>query len=133
MSSARKLRRRQGLRIAKEAARAIGESQKSAAQLVKEVLADREARGVLEKAQGDAASKAIVIAGTIVAKVLRDSFGFGDKRLSKIYDECLVQWDCMRQGYVDLAELRVELLREMPELRKHLKERGLLVEGSGNS
>lgn len=67
---------------------------------------------IKESATNEAVSKAFVLMMNVPLIVLRDNFGFGEKRLGKFIDEVKKNMDCLTEGYVSFEDLKNALEKE---------------------
>jgi len=66
----------------------------------------------LEKLKREASSEAVTYAWAIMFTVLRDKFGYGPVRLTRIWDEVNKLSDSVSRRYVDVDDLVVTLAEE---------------------
>jgi hypothetical protein len=57
-----------------------------------------------------------------VLTALRDKFGFGEQRLSRLLNAYNELARCANEGYVKAGEVREQLLKECPSLKDRFKE-----------
>ena len=65
-----------------------------------------------EKIQQDAMEKSVLVLSGIPLIVLRDVFGFGEKRLTRLAEEFLKQLKCVENGKVGLDEIHDIIKKE---------------------
>jgi len=65
-----------------------------------------------EKIQQDAMEKSVLVLSGIPLIVLRDVFGFGEKRLTRFAEEFLKQLKCVENGAVTLEDLQEVIKKE---------------------
>ena len=67
---------------------------------------------IKESATNEAVSRAFVLMMNVPLIVLRDNFGFGQKRLEKFIDEVKKNMVCLSEGYVSFEDLKNALEKE---------------------
>lgn len=67
---------------------------------------------IKESATNEAVSRAFVLMMNVPLIVLRDTFGFGQKRLEKFLTEVKKNMDCLTEGYVSFEDLKNALEKE---------------------
>lgn len=67
---------------------------------------------IKESATDEAVSRAFFLMMNVPLIVLRDTFGFGEKRLGKFIDEVKKNMDCLTEGYVSFDDLKKALEEE---------------------
>ena len=65
-----------------------------------------------EKMQSEIFEKSMLVLSGVPLIVLRDVFGFGEKRLKRFSDEFLKQLKCVENGAVTLEELHEVIKKE---------------------
>lgn len=65
-----------------------------------------------EKIQQDAMEKSVLVLSGVPLIVLRDVFGFGEKRLTRFAEEFIKQLKCVENGAVTLEDLHEVIKKE---------------------